>query len=117
KKMWKAHNGKGPQLQARVQSQDAVVGLMEQMHTAVVGAVTPVFSRQWLSKGGVLLQHQPMPFWAVIAAPDTPAEQIAAVRAALMGTSAAPLNRVLRIKGWENGDPKRYADFLKWLKD
>lgn len=117
-KVWRTHNGKGPQLQARVRSQDAVVGLMEQMHTAVVGAVNSVFGKQWQAKGGVLLQHQPMPFWAVIAAPDTPAEQIAAVRAALMDTSAAaPLNRVIGIKGWESGDPKRYADFLKWLKD
>ena len=116
KKMWMEHNGKGAPLAAQVKSQDAVVGLMEQMHTAVVGAVTPVFSKQWIAKGGVLLQHQPMPFWALIAAPGTPPEQVDAARAALTSASAERLNRTLKITGWEAGSPKTYADFMKWLR-
>lgn len=116
RKMWKEHNANAAPIQAQVKSQDAVVGLMEQMHTAVVGAVTPVFSRQWIARGGVLLQHQPMPFWALIAAPNTPAGQIDAARAALMDASAERLNRTLKITGWEAGSPKAYADFLKWLR-
>jgi hypothetical protein len=116
KKMWKEHNAHAAPIQAQVKSQDAVVGLMEQMHTAVIGAVTPVFSKQLTARGGVLLQHQPMPFWALIAAPNTPAGQIDAARAALLGASAERLNRTLKITGWEVGSPKAYADFLKWIK-
>lgn len=114
-KMWKEHSAVPPRL-AQVQSQDAVVGLMRDMHVAVVGAVTPVFSKKWVASGGVLLQHQPMPFWAVLAAPDTSSDQIAAVRSALMGGASERLNRTLKIPGWEAGSPKAYADFLKWLK-
>lgn len=115
KKMWKAHSASLPEL-AQVRSQNAVVGLMQDMHVAVIGAVTPVFSKKWVASGGMLLQHQPMPFWAVVAAPGTSPDQINAVRAALTSSASDRLDRVLKIPGWEVGSPKTYADFLQWLK-
>lgn len=115
RKLWKTHSAVLPEM-AQVRSQDAVVGLMQDMHVAVIGAVTPVFSKKWVANGGVLLQHQPMPFWAVVAAPGTSPDQINAVRAALTSSASDRLDRVLKIPGWEVGSPKTYADFLQWLK-
>lgn len=115
-KMWREH-GAPPQHISRVQTQNAVVGLMRDMQVAAVGVVTPVVAKAWADKGGIVLAHQPMPFWAVIAAPNVSEQQVQAVRKALLGPSASTVNSALHIPGWEPGDPKSYADFLKWLKD
>ena len=42
--------------------------------------------------------------------------KIADARRALMSPPAASVNQALHIPGWIDGDPKQYADFLKWLK-
>lgn len=114
-KIWREHGGL-PRHISRVNTQNAVIGLMRDLHVAAVGVVTPVVSKAWADQGGIVLAHQPMPFWALMAAPDVPVQQIEAVRSALLGGSASEVNRALHIPGWEVGDAKPYADFLKWLK-
>lgn len=114
-KIWREH-GAIPQHIARVQTQNAVVGLMRDMHVAAVGVVTPVVSKAWAAQGGIVLAHRPMPFWALVAAPDVSAQEIDDARSALMSPSAAAVNKSMHIPGWIDGDPKQYADFLKWLK-
>lgn len=114
-KLWREHTAHLPVI-VHVKTQNAVTGLMRDMHVAAIGVVTPVVSKQWLAEGGVLLQHQPMPMWAVLAAPDVPAETVGKVRAALLGPESAQANKALGLAGWEAGNAKAYADFLKWLK-
>ncbi|MGE0072360.1 MAG: hypothetical protein AB7S55_04790 [Thiomonas sp.] len=113
-KLWREHSPRLPAI-VHVKTQNAVTGLMRDMHVAAIGVVTPVVSKQWLAEGGVLLQHQPMPMWAVLAAPDVPAETVSKVRAALLGPESAQANKALGLAGWEVGSPRAYADFLKWL--
>ncbi|MEW6559748.1 MAG: hypothetical protein AB1412_06065 [Pseudomonadota bacterium] len=114
-KIWREH-GAPPRYIARVQTQNAVLGLMRDMHVAAVGVVTPVVAKAWAKQGGIVLAHRPMPFWALVAAPDVPTQEIADARRALMSPPAASVNQALHIPGWIDGDPKQYADFLKWLK-
>lgn len=115
-KIWREH-GVQPRQVARVQTQNAVIGLMREMHVAAVGVVTPVVARAWAAQGGIVLAHRPMPFWALVAAPGVPAQEITDARDALMSPSAATVNKALHLPGWTHGDPAAYADFLKWLKD
>lgn len=114
-KLWREHAKQLPKT-VHVKTQNAVTGLMREMHVAAIGVVTPVVSKQWLKDGGVLLQHQPMPMWAVLAAPGVSADSVAKVRADLLGAGSERANKALGITGWEVGSPKAYADFLKWLK-
>jgi len=114
-KLWREHGKQLPNT-VHVKTQNAVTGLMREMHVAAIGVVTPVVSEQWLKDGGVLLLHQPMPMWAVLAAPSVSADSVAKVRAELLGAGSERANKVLGITGWEVGSPKAYADFLKWLK-
>ena len=114
-KIWREH-GATPKHIARVQTQNAVIGLMRDMHVTAVGVVTPVVAKAWSARGGIVLAHRPMPFWALVAAPEVPPQEIEQVRSALMSPTAAPVNKALHIPGWKVGDPKVYADFLKWLK-
>lgn len=113
-KMWKRHAPTLPQV-VHVKTQNAVTGLMQEMGVKAVGVVTPLVSKQWVAHGGVLLDHEPMPFWAMIAAPDTPPALVAKVRAALLSPASAEANKALHIPGWETGDPATYAAFLKKL--
>lgn len=114
-KIWREQGGSLPRI-SRVKTQNAVISLMRDMHVAAVGVVTPVVAKAWAAQGGVVLAHRPMPFWALVAAPDVPQQQVQAVRSALLGASASEVNHALRIPGWEAGDPQQYADFLKWLE-
>ncbi len=114
-KMWLMHAPKLPPT-VHVQYQNAVTDFMRVTHAAVIGVVTPLVSAQWRAHGGVVLAHQQMPFWTVLAAPDVPAAQVAKVRAALLAPDAQPLDRSLHVAGWESGNPQVYADFLRWLK-
>jgi hypothetical protein len=114
-KLWREHAKQLPRT-VHVKTQNAVTGLMRDMHVAAIGVVTPVVSKKWLQDGGVLLQHQPMPMWAVLAAPGVSADAVSKVRADLLGPASERANRALGITGWEVGSPKAYADFLKWLK-
>ncbi len=114
-KMWLMHAPKLPPT-VHVQYQNAVTDFMQVTHAAVIGVVTPLVSAQWRAHGGLVLAHQQMPFWTVLAAPGVPASQVAKVRAALMAPDAQPLDRALHVAGWEAGNPQVYADFLHWLK-
>ncbi|CQR41723.1 MAG: hypothetical protein PHO55_04625 [Thiomonas arsenitoxydans] len=114
-KLWLGHAKQLPKV-VYVKTQNAVTGLMRDMQVAAIGVVTPVVSKQWLAEGGVLLQHQPMPMWAVLAAPSVPEDSVAKVRADLLGAASERANKALGLTGWEVGSPKAYADFLKWLK-
>lgn len=113
-KLWRMHASKLPPT-VHVQYQNAVTDFMQLTHAAVVGVVTPLVSAQWRAHGGVVLAHQEMPFWTVLAAPGVPPEQVAKVRAALLSPDAAAMNRALHVAGWKAGDPQVYADFLHWL--
>ena len=114
-KMWRMHASKLPPT-VHVQYQNAVTDFMRITHAAVIGVVTPLVSAQWRAQGGVVLAHQEMPFWTVLAAPSVAPQRVAAVRAALLASSASGLDRALHVAGWKAGDPQVYADFLHWLK-
>ena len=98
-------------------TQSAVPDFMITMHAAIVGAVSPHVAGQWGQKGGVVLFHRPMPPLALLAAPETPAEVVAALRTGLRDPSAAAeISRALAIAGWAAPDPKPYQAFMKWLQ-
>jgi len=98
-------------------TQSAVPDFMITMHAAIVGAVSPHVAGQWGQKGGVLLYHRPMPPLALLAAPELPADTVAALRAGLRDPSAAAeISRALAIAGWDAPDPKPYQAFMKWLQ-
>jgi hypothetical protein len=87
------------------------------MHAAIVGAVSPHVAGQWGHKGGVVLFHRPMPPLALLAAPETPADVVAALRTGLRDpAAAAEISRALAIAGWDAPDPKPYQAFMKWLQ-
>ena len=113
-KLWLQHASALPKI-VHVGTQNAVTGLMQDMHAPAIGVVTPLVSKKWVAGGGVLLQHQPMPFWAVLAAPDTPPDMVGKVGAALLSPAADRANKALHIPGWNAGDPKPYIAFLQWL--
>ena len=113
-RLWREHSPAMPRI-VHVDTQNAVTGLMREMHVPVVGAVTPLVSKQWVAGGGVLLQHAPMPFWAMLAAPGTPPDLSDKVRAALTGPAAARANKALHVPGWVAGDAKAYLAFQRWL--
>ncbi len=113
-KLWLQHASKLPPT-VHVQYQNAVTDFMQVTHAAVIGVVTPLVSAKWRAAGGVVLAHQEMPFWTVLAAPSVSADQVAKVRAALLSPQARPLDRVLHVAGWVAGDPQAYADFMHWL--
>ncbi|OZB68684.1 MAG: hypothetical protein B7X36_15045, partial [Thiomonas sp. 14-64-326] len=107
-KLWLGHAKQLPKV-VYVKTQNAVTGLMRDMQVAAIGVVTPVVSKQWLAEGGVLLQHQPMPMWAVLAAPGVPEDSVTKVRADLLGAASDRANKALGLTGWEVGSPKAYA--------
>ncbi len=113
-KLWLQHASKLPPT-VHVQYQNAVTDFMQVTHAAVIGVVTPLVSAKWRAAGGVVLAHQEMPFWTVLAAPSVGADQVARVRAALLAPQARSLDRVLHVAGWVAGDPQTYADFVHWL--
>ena len=115
-KIWLQHSGgKVPPI-VYTQYQNAVTDLMASTHVAVIGTVTPLFSKQWQAHGGVILAHQAMPFWALLAAPDTSADTVDKVRSAFLDGSTRAIDKALHIPGWETGSPKPYAEFMHWLK-
>ena len=98
-------------------TQSAVPDFMITMHAAIVGAVSPHVAGPWGKKGGVVLFHRPMPALALLAAPETPAEVVAALRTGLRDPGAsAEISRALAIAGWDAPDPKPYQAFMKWLQ-
>lgn len=99
-----------------VRGRDAVVGLLGMMKVNAVGAVPSVLSAKWKAQGGLVLAHEPMPFWALLAAPDVPADLVDKVRAALLGPPSDEVNRRLGIQGWTPGNPAEYLSFLKRLE-
>lgn len=113
-KLWLQHASKLPPT-VHVQYQNAVTDFMQVTHAAVIGVVTPLVSAKWRAAGGVVLAHQEMPFWTVLAAPSVGADQVAKVRAALLSPEARPMDRALHVAGWVAGDPQVYADFMHWL--
>ena len=113
-KLWRMHGRALPRT-VHVQYQNAVTDFMQLSHAAVVGAVTPLVSAQWRAHGGVVLAHQEMPFWTLLAAPGVAPDQVAKVRAALLAPDSQAMNRTLHVAGWKPGDPQVYADFLHWL--
>ncbi len=113
-KLWLQRAGTPPKT-IYVDYQNAVTGFMQTTHAAVIGAVTPLVSKKWKAEGGIVLAHQSMPFWALLAAPDTPAATVSKVRAAMLGNVSDRLNTMLHIPGWEVGSPKPYAEFMQWL--
>lgn len=115
-KIWLQHSNTLPRV-IHVQYQNAVTGFMQTTHAAVIGAVTPMVSKTWKAEGGVVLAHQPMPFWALLAAPGTSTETVDKVRAALIASGQDSfLSKGLHIRGWENGNPKAYAELIQWLR-
>ncbi|SCC91970.1 conserved exported hypothetical protein [Thiomonas sp. X19] len=114
-KLWLQRAGTPPKV-IYVAYQNAVTGFMQTTHAAVIGAVTPLVSKKWKAEGGIVLAHQSMPFWALLAAPGTPAATVDKVRAAMLGNPSQRLNEMLHIPGWEAGSPKPYAEFMQWLK-
>lgn len=115
-KMWREHSGgKIPPI-VYTQYQNAVTSFMTSTHAAVIGSVTPIFSQQWKAKGGVIMAHQAMPFWAVLAAPGTAEDTVDKIRAAFLNGSPQAIDKALHIPGWEAGNPKPYAEFMQWLK-
>ncbi len=115
-KMWlQRSGGKVPPI-VYTQYQNAVTDLMASTHVAVIGTVTPLFSKQWQAHGGIILAHQAMPFWALLAAPDVPAETVDKVRSTFLDGSSHAVDKALHIPGWEAGSPKPYAEFIQWLK-
>ena len=113
-KLWLQHASKLPPT-VHVQYQNAVTDFMRVTHAAVIGVVTPLVSAQWRATGGVVLAHQEMPFWTVLAAPSVGADQVSKVRAALLAPDARSMDRALHVAGWVAGDPQVYADFMHWL--
>ncbi len=98
-------------------TQSTVPDFMLTMHAAIIGAVSPHVAGQWGAKGGLVVLHQPMPPLALLAAPDMPADAVAALRAGLRDTDAASaISRALAIAGWDAADPKPYQAFMKWLQ-
>ncbi len=114
-KLW-LQRAKTPPRTIYVDYQNAVTGFMQTTHAAVIGAVTPLVSKKWKAEGGIVLAHQAMPFWALLAAPGTPPATVDKVRAAMLGQASDRLNAMLHIPGWETGSPKPYAEFMQWLK-
>ncbi len=114
-KIWRMHADRLPPT-VHVQYQNAVTDFMRLTHAAVVGVVTPLVSAQWRAAGGVVLAHQDMPFWTLLAAPGVAPAQVDKVRAALLAPDAGEMDRALRVAGWKPGDAQVYADFLRWLK-
>ncbi len=114
-RLWREHGAAMPRV-VHVDTQNAVTGLMRDMHVSAIGVVTPLVSKPWVANGGVLLQHAPMPFWAMLAAPGTSPDLIAKVRAALTGPAAAHADKALHIPGWQAGDAKPYLAFQQWLE-
>jgi hypothetical protein len=115
-KMWRERSGGKPGQFVYTRYQNAVTDFMQFTHTAVIGAVTPLVSKKWKADGGMVLAHQPMPFWAVLAAPATSAATVDRVRASLLGSGSSGVNKMLNIPGWEAGDPKPYAALMQWLR-
>ena len=115
-KIWREHAAAMPGHYAYAKYQNAVTGFMQSTHVAVIGAVTPIFSRIWRAQGGVVLAHQSMPFWALLAAPRVPAASIRSVRTALLSTQSESVDKALHIPGWEAGSPEPYAAFMQWLR-
>ena len=98
-------------------TQSTVPDFMVTMHAAIIGAVSPHVAGKWGQKGGLVVFHQPMPPLALLAAPQTPADAIAALRAGLRDSDAATaISRVLVIAGWDAPDPKPYQAFMTWLQ-
>jgi hypothetical protein len=115
-KMWREHAPVVPGHAVYAKYQNAVTGFMQTTHVAVIGAVTPILSRAWKAHGGVVLAHQPMPFWALLAAPRVPSASVVNVRTALLGAESEGVNKALHISGWEAGSPKPYVAFMQWLR-
>ena len=114
-KLWLEHASTLPRI-VHVEYQNAITGFMQTTRAAVIGAVTPMVSKTWKAEGGVVLAHQALPFWALLAAPGTSPDAVDKVRAALVATGRDSfLNKSLHIDGWENGNPKTYAELLRWL--
>lgn len=113
-KLWLQHASKLPPT-VHVQYQNAVTDFMQVTHAAVIGVVTPLVSAKWRAGGGVVLAHQEMPFWTVLAAPTVAPEQVDKVRSALLSADAKPMDHALHVAGWVAGDPQVYADFMRWL--
>ncbi len=114
RQLWGQHGQ--PAHIVNVQGRDAVVGLLGMMKVNAVGAVPSVLSAKWKAQGGLVLAHEPMPFWALLAAPDVPADLVAKVRAALLGPQSDSVNQLLGIKAWTPGNTADYLSFLKRLE-
>lgn len=112
--MWRKH-GPLPTV-VHVDTQNAVAGLMRDMGVKAVGVVTPLVSHRWVAEGGVILAHEPMPFWAMLAAPDTPASLVDKVRGALLSDASAEVDARLKIAGWQLGSAGEYAAFAQSLQ-
>jgi hypothetical protein len=115
-RMWRERSGGKPGQFIYAHYQNAVTNFMQFTHAAVIGAVTPLVSKKWKADGGMVLAHQPMPFWAMLAAPTTSAAAVDKVRASLLGSGSSGVNKMLNIPGWETGDPKPYAALMLWLR-
>ncbi len=114
-KMWRERSGGKPGHFIYAHYQNAVTDFMQFTHAAVIGTVTPIWSKKWKAHGGLILAHQPMPFWAMLAAPGIPVATVDKVRASLLAAGSAGVDRMLNIPGWEAGDPKPYAALMQWL--
>jgi len=100
--------------------QDAIEFIVEKGF-ADVGMVSPIVAKNWVAKGGgVLFESRKMPFWSLIASPDTSKDDVEKIRAALVNMEntddGKKLMGKLGVKGFVPGNQQDYLDLLSWLE-
>lgn len=116
-KLWRQHSARLPRL-VHPGTQEGVVGLIHDMQVPAVGAVTSLIAQKWQAQGGMIVaqMHTQLPLGALVAAPDVPDADVAAVQAALVATPVdASIAKTLQANGWEPGQPREYAKLLEFL--
>jgi ABC-type phosphate/phosphonate transport system substrate-binding protein len=87
---------------------------------AQVGVVNPTTARKWTEEGGrVLAETQPVVNWSVLASPALPEQEVAQLRAMLLGmnTQAPTVLSALGIKQWAAAERQEYLALLDYTKE
>ncbi|AEG93129.1 phosphate/phosphite/phosphonate ABC transporter substrate-binding protein [Ramlibacter tataouinensis] len=102
-----------------VRYQEAVAQQV-QAGLADVGVVNPSTAKKWAEQGGrVLAETRPVANWSLLASPSMPAEEVNALRDALIGMNkqAPTVLASLGFKEWARADRKEYLELLDYTKE
>ncbi len=107
-------------LQVRHARYQEAVPFMVEQGFADVGAVAPGQSKAWEKKGGVVLfRSRKLPHWGIIASPAMSAQDVSALRDALIAMEGSEEGKAILarigVSGWVAGSAQDYVEMMTWL--